>query len=284
DHVALQDGARLDDQRSQRRAIDHRPLDLSQRAVGPLERLHRVAKLDVKRRLDLDERTPAAPLIGEIDVVRREWSEVLFAAGLFSRGKAVIDDAQTLLRQGDSAGREAAALSRPVAVAVFGGDHHQGGRQLWWGELLQPAIGDRLGDDQAVLAVDPGGEQSFVGRLSRLQEPKLLEHAPQRMHPPAVLTLAPLGVVLGCADPGLQLADLGMMGAVLGQERALAAGELRQLVLPALHLRLELGQGLAARLSGRPASEATAPAVVMVAAEPAHAYPKRRDFLLGPNE
>src|SRR5438046_9605263 len=101
------------------------------------------------------------------------------------------------------------------------------------------------------------------------------------MHPPAVLTLAPLGVVLGGSDTGLQLADLGVMGAVFAQERTLAAGKLRELVLPALHLVLQVGQGLAARLFCRPASATTPPAVVMVAAESAHPHPQPADFLLG---
>ena len=120
--------------------------------------------------------------------------------------------------------------------------------------------------------------------MRRLQETELLEHTAQAMHPPPVLALAPFGVVLGCPDPGVQLADLGMMGPVLAQERALAAGELRQLVLPALHFVLELGQGLTPGLFCRPASPAPAPPVPMLAAKPAHADPQGGDFFLGADE
>ena len=153
--------------------------------------------------MQLGQWTAAAPLIGEIDVVGRKRSEVVFASGFFSGGESVIDDAQPLLRQGDGAGWEAAALSRAVTVTVFCGHHHQSGRQLFRGELLQPAVGDCLRDDQAVLAVDPRGEQPLVGRVSPLQETQLFEHAAQAVHPPPVFTLAPFGVVLGCSDPGL---------------------------------------------------------------------------------
>src|SRR5881275_3587355 len=72
-----------------------------------------------------------------------------------------------------------------------------------------------------------------------------------------------------------------MVDTVLGQERALAARELSQLVLPALHLVLELGQGLTAGLFCRPASPAPASAVPMLSAQPSHADPEGGDFFLG---
>src|SRR5437867_10336771 len=72
-----------------------------------------------------------------------------------------------------------------------------------------------------------------------------------------------------------------MMDTVLGQERALAARKLSQLVLPALHLVFELGQGLTAGLFCRPASPAPASAVPMLAAQPPHADPEGGDFFLG---
>src|SRR5438046_10742718 len=72
-----------------------------------------------------------------------------------------------------------------------------------------------------------------------------------------------------------------MMDTVLGQERALAARELSQLVLPALHLVFELGQGLTAGLFCRPASPAPAPAVPVLSAQPAHADSEGGDFFLG---
>src|SRR5205823_4364392 len=72
-----------------------------------------------------------------------------------------------------------------------------------------------------------------------------------------------------------------MVDTVLGQERALAARELSQLMLPTLYLVFELGQGLTAGLFCRPASPPAASAVPMLSAQPAHADPEGGDFFLG---
>src|SRR4029077_2470950 len=127
--------------------------------------------------LDLGQRPAAAPVVGEVEVVTRERPEVLLAPGFLSRGESIIDDAYALLGERDGAGRKAPSRTWPVPVAILRGDHDQRRRQLRGRELLQPAVVDRLGDDQAVLAVDAGSEQAFLGGDLTFEESELAEHA-----------------------------------------------------------------------------------------------------------
>src|SRR6202011_1586222 len=124
-----------------------------------------------------------------------------------------------------------------------------------------------------VLPVDPRREQALLGRDGPLQEADLAQNAAQHVHPPPVFSLASFRVLLGRADPCLQLADLGMVGPMLGDKRALAAGKLVEFVLPRLQLVLELRERAAANLPRRAAAPPPAPMPVL-AAQPSHPHPQ----------
>src|SRR5438552_16910211 len=70
------------------------------------------------------------------------------------------------------------------------------------------------------------------------------------------------------------------MRPMFGKERALAAGQLVQFVLPALKLLLHLGERLAAGISSRAAAAPPPAAMPVLPPHPPHSDAQRGDFLL----
>src|ERR1700719_2436665 len=94
-----------------------------------------------------------------------------------------------------------------------------------------------------------------------------------------------MGVLLRDPDARLQILHLGMVGAMLGEEGAFAAGHLVEPWLPDGRLFLQLAERVAAAVPAAtappPAAAATLPVVPL---GPAHLDPQRGDLILGADE
>src|SRR2546421_11898826 len=103
------------------------------------------------------------------------------------------------------------------------------------------------------------------------------------MHSPPVLVLTSSGTIFGRLDADAQLADLGVMGPMLREELTFAAGQAVQLVLPSGQIVLEIGKRMS-RAGPGPAPASPPPTAPVLAAQPPHLHPQRRDGVLGPRE
>src|SRR5207248_11025466 len=146
----------------------------------------------------------------------------------------------------------------------------------------QPAVGDGVGEDQGVLAVDPRRQQALVGGDRPFGEPELLEDGAQGRHTARQLALALVDLLLAGPHPALERAQLEMMGSMLAQEGTAAAGQLVLSMLPAPHLFLEVLETAPRRIpEGAPAPPPPSSTLPVLALEAPHSNPQRLDLVFG---